>query len=284
MGGSIRLESEDGKGSTFSVEIPNVPVLDTEVTVEQKVFDTSTIVFEPATILIVDDNEENRKLIIDLLAHSSLTILQAENGKEAVEMANKFLPDVIIMDLRMPVMDGYDAGRLLSIDKLTESIPIIALSASIPQSNDNDRKSLEEIFDAYLLKPLDINLFFEKLKKHLNYENVKTNMNLPTPSKEKQDYKLSEGLIQKLPELLKTLESEFIPEYNKTMKNQVINDIEKFGLTLLSFSKEMQCEILIDLSNEIILHADNFDFEKLIQTLKKFPELVTWLKTQVKSN
>lgn len=151
MGGNINLESEVGKGSTFRINLPNIPVLDIDVEAKHKAFDTSTVLFEPGTVLIVDDNDENRNLIIDLLENSHLTLLQAINGKEAVEMAKKYIPDLILMDLRMPVMDGYEATKILIDDKLTKSIPVIAVTASIKSSKERDH--IKKVFDEYLFKP-----------------------------------------------------------------------------------------------------------------------------------
>ena len=281
MGGSISFVSEVDVGTTFKIDLPNIPVLDTIIDVEEKAFDTSTVIFKPATVLIVDDNTDNRKLIVDSLENSPLTMIQATNGEEAVEMAKKYLPDLILMDLRMPVMDGYKATEILRKDQLTKSIPILAITASISSSKEKD--NIEKTFDEYLLKPIDIKELFDKLEKHLKYELVETKSSTDTFDAKKPDYKLSEELKQKAPAFIQTLELEFMPRYKKAIKNQVMNEIEKFGIDLLHISEEMNCKMLIDYSNEIIVHAESFDFEKLIQTLRKFPELVDWLKAEANS-
>lgn len=282
MGGSINLESEFGKGSTFRIELPNIQVSDTMIVVKEKAFDPSTVLFKPATVLIADDNEENFKLIIDLLEYSPLTIIQAVNGEEAVKMAKKHVPDLILMDLRMPVMDGYEATRILKEHELTKLIPIMAITASI--KNSKDGYNVEKVFEEYLLKPLDIAQLFDKLKKHLKFGLVASNGLADTYATGKPEYKLSEEIKQKIPAFIETLELEFMAEYERVIKNQVINEIEKFGLDLLNVSEEMRCEALIDYSNELIVYAENFDFEKLLQTLRKFPELVDWVKVETNSN
>ncbi|SMO90819.1 His Kinase A (phospho-acceptor) domain-containing protein [Saccharicrinis carchari] len=278
MGGTISLISEVGKGSTFRIDLPNVPVLDADIDDKQKAFDTSTVLFKPATVLIVDDNDENRKLLIDLLAYSSLTVLQAVNGKEAVEMAKKHIPDLILMDLLMPVMDGYETTKILKNGNLTRSIPIMAITASIKSPGERD--NIKKIFDEYLLKPLDIAQFFERLKKHLKYELAEARDGPDTFRVGKPVCKLSEELKQKIPAFIETLELEFMPEYEKVIKNQVINEIEEFGLNLLHVSEKMNCKLFIGYGNEIKVYAENFDFERLIQTLRKFPKLVDWLKAE----
>src|SRR5690606_38587346 len=155
------------------------------------------------------------------LEYSPLTILQAENGKQAVDIAKRHLPDLILMDLRMPVMNGYEATKIVRKLELTKAIPIIAITASILNSNQKEKENIEKIFDQYLLKPLDIEQFIEMLKKYLNYELVGgAQGKRHTFSIGKREYKLSHELKQKLPEFIKTLELEFLPEYKKAIKKQ----------------------------------------------------------------
>ncbi|MBI9034581.1 MAG: PAS domain S-box protein [Bacteroidales bacterium] len=280
MGGSIRLESEAGKGSTFRIFLPGIKVLDTDIEELQKTFDTSAVLFEPSTVLVVDDVEENRKLIIDLLENSPITFLEAVNGEEAVDLAKEFRPDLILMDLRMPIMDGYEAVKILKKEKLTKSIPVLAITASIKSTKERDR--IKKVFDEYLLKPIDIEQLFDWMKKHLKYKLAESVGGTDISFTGKPEYRLSEEQKRKIPAFIKTLELQFIPEYEKIIKKQVINEIEKFGLNLLVISEKMDCQILIDYSNEIMMYAENFEFTKLIQTLKRFPERVDWLKYEIK--
>ena len=122
------------------------------------------------------------------------------------------------------------------------------------------------------------------LKRYLSYESVERHVEEPhTFYLANREYKMSDELKQKLPEFIKILELEFVPEYERAIKNQVINEIEQFGINLLKIATEINCDMLIDYSNEIELHVGNFDFEKLIHTLKRFPELVDWLKVETNS-
>ncbi|MCZ4319883.1 CHASE domain-containing protein [Aequorivita viscosa] len=282
MNGSISLNSEVGEGSTFRVTLPNIQISDTEIAVKEKAFDASTILFKPATLLIVDDHEENQKLIIDLLEDSPLTILQAKNGEEAVALANKHLPDLILMDLRMPIMDGYEATKILKTHEDTKSIPIMAITASI--KNLKERNKIEREFDEYLLKPLNIAQFFTKLKKHLKFEEVSTDGETKINGAKPQKYKLSEELKPKIPQFIKVLEGDLMAEYQKVNKNQVINEIEKFAKDLLAISQEMQCEALIEYSRELLVYSENFDFQNLLYSLREFPELVAWVKAETNHN
>jgi len=130
MGGEISVNSEQGKGSTFSLHLNGVDVgsiaelssdienLDKEMQFE----------FEPGFVLVVDDIFDNRLLISENFKATGLNVIEARNGKEAVDIVRKNKVDLILMDLRMPVMNGYEAALII---KKSFNIPILALTASV---------------------------------------------------------------------------------------------------------------------------------------------------------
>ena len=105
----------------------------------------------PRTILLAEDHEDNRFALLTVLQRDGYDVLGARNGREAVELAAEHLPDLIVMDLAMPVMDGREALRALKADERTRAIPVVALTAmSLTVSADE----LEaEGFTALLTKP-----------------------------------------------------------------------------------------------------------------------------------
>jgi CheY-like chemotaxis protein len=105
----------------------------------------------PRTILLVDDHEDNRLALLTVLAREGYRTLGAANGREAVEVCRERLPDLVLMDLAMPVMDGRQAMRVLREDPLTARIPIVVLTA-MALSVDRDRL-VAEGFDELLTKP-----------------------------------------------------------------------------------------------------------------------------------
>ncbi len=105
-------------------------------------------------ILIVEDNERNRVLLRDLLRHHGYAILESGDGGTAVRLAREHLPDLILMDIQLPVMDGISALKALKEDAATQGIKIIALTA-FTMKGDRERM-LEEGFDEFLPKPVDI--------------------------------------------------------------------------------------------------------------------------------
>jgi two-component system, NarL family, sensor histidine kinase EvgS len=107
--------------------------------------------FKGAKILIVDDIQHNRSLVSAYLNKYNLIIIEAENGEEALKKCFNELPSIILMDIRMPRMDGYEATRLIKSNPKTNKIPVLALTASTMK---DEIHKLEEVFDSYIFKPV----------------------------------------------------------------------------------------------------------------------------------
>ena len=120
----------------------------------------------PKTVLIVDDNEKNRKLARYAIRAQGHATIEAQNGEEAVRMAKESKPDLILMDIRMPVMDGLQATKILKTDASTSAIPIIAFTSSV-MKGDREKIILEAGCDDYASKPIDMKQFTELLRKYL---------------------------------------------------------------------------------------------------------------------
>jgi CheY-like chemotaxis protein len=105
----------------------------------------------PRTILLADDHEDNRLALLTVLAREGYHTLGAANGQQAVEVAREHMPDLILMDLAMPIMDGRQAMRQLRADERTARIPIVVLTA-MALTVDRDRL-VAEGFDGLLIKP-----------------------------------------------------------------------------------------------------------------------------------
>lgn len=117
------------------------------------------------TILVVDDNDMNRQLLTDVLARRGYTVFQAKNGAEGVSMAIEHTPDLILMDIQMPVMNGLDAGKALRNDPRTKDIRLLALTSySVLEEKDD---FFQTGFDGYLDKPLEIRKLPEIIKGYL---------------------------------------------------------------------------------------------------------------------
>jgi CheY-like chemotaxis protein len=106
-----------------------------------------------STILLVEDNEDNQEIYRIILAHHGYQVLQAYDGGLGVEMARAHAPDLILMDLTMPLIDGLAATRLLKEDPATASIPVIALTAHATE--DDRTAAVAAGCDSFLSKPVE---------------------------------------------------------------------------------------------------------------------------------
>lgn len=118
-----------------------------------------------ANILVVEDNMDNYELVHIMLAHSGYDTFLAVNGVDGVEAARKQLPDLIILDMMLPEMDGWEAARRIKQDPKTKDIPLVALTVhTLPIER---RRALEAGVIAYLTKPINMPLLLETIGKAL---------------------------------------------------------------------------------------------------------------------
>jgi two-component system, cell cycle response regulator DivK len=116
-------------------------------------------------ILIVEDNEKNRKLARDVLAHRGYRVAEAETGEDGVRLAGELRPDLVLMDIQLTGMNGLEALRQLRSDPATREIPVMAVSAS---AMTHDRQKIMAAgFDGYQSKPISVRPFVEAVEQLL---------------------------------------------------------------------------------------------------------------------
>jgi CheY-like chemotaxis protein len=176
MGGEIHVQSEVGEGSTFMLEIP-IRVQDVAA-LPREAITRRVIGIEhgqpPYRLLIVDDKQVNRQLLVKFLSPLGFELREALNGEDAIEIWEQWEPHLIWMDMRMPIMDGYEATRRIKSTTQGQATVIVALTAS---ALEEDRVIiLSEGCDAYIRKPFREDEIFGALDKHLGvrfiYEEV----------------------------------------------------------------------------------------------------------------
>jgi two-component system cell cycle response regulator DivK len=112
-----------------------------------------------AKVLVVEDDFMNKILVKEILSLEGYSILEAGNGKEAVDMASKEMPDIILMDINLPEIDGVEAMRLIKANESTRDIPVLALTASVMKGD--EERYLGEGFDGYVAKPVEVRKLLE---------------------------------------------------------------------------------------------------------------------------
>ncbi len=233
MGGDIRVESERNRGTTFTVE---VPLLVTEVTEsEEKPRRVVRLADgQPAyRVLVVDDTAENRLLLTRLLAPLGFQLREAADGAQAVESWKQWKPDLIFMDMRMPVMDGYAATERICELATDHRSKIIALTASAFQ-HDRER-ILASGCDDFVTKPFRVATIFEKLAEHLGAEFVYGEADAPAEAASNGGALRPERLASVPADLtgqLRTALEIGDPEAAKTSIDRILEMDEPLGLEL----------------------------------------------------
>ena len=167
MGGQIQAESEVGVGSRFwfDIKLPIVDFLPKKRGPERPIIGYNG---NPQTLLIVDDREDNRTVLVSLLEPLGFAILEASDGQQCLELAQQENPDAIFLDLVMPTMTGFDVVQHLRQIPALQQTPVIAVSASA--FNKVQLQSIVAGFDAFLSKPVDMQLLLDLLQSHLALE------------------------------------------------------------------------------------------------------------------
>ena len=170
MGGEVQVESQLNQGSTFWVTLDLPPGSVTEIT--PLVSSKPTIVGyqrpEPIKILVADDNRENCSVLVNLLTPLGFEVAIALNGQEAVEKAFHYQPDLILMDLSMPVVDGYEATRQIRKNSTTKEIIIVAVSARVFETD--IQQSRQAGCNDFIAKPVRLEQLLEQLHHYFNLQ------------------------------------------------------------------------------------------------------------------
>lgn len=121
-----------------------------------------------ATILLVEDNEDNRTIYRTILQHGGYEVAEAGDGEAALRMARELIPALVLMDISIPLIDGWEATRRLKSDPATARIPVIALTA---HAQDADRqRSLEAGCDGYLVKPIEPRAVLREVERFVSHD------------------------------------------------------------------------------------------------------------------
>ncbi len=170
LGGTLTATSQEKVGSTFTLQIPALEVDASEIMASSQSRRVTGIASgqDQIRVLIVDDKEINRILLVKLLEPLGFLVREAENGKEALNIFEQWNPNIILMDMRMPVMDGYEATRRIKSTTKGHAVVVIAVTASALEEDRN--VILSEGCDGYIRKPFREQEVFDAMEKHLGIQ------------------------------------------------------------------------------------------------------------------
>ena len=248
MGGRIQVNSILGKGSTFAFDI----VVELADSTTEEIIGRSKVKYlasgQSYRLAVVDDRDTNRQALTQLLESVGFKPRTANNGKEAIALWQEWQPDLIWMDMRMPVMDGYEATRLIKNQSNTKQTVVIAITASAFEEQRN--KILAAGCDDFVAKPFTEQIIFDKLTQHLGvkfvYEELVAN------NCDRQNTTISAKDINSLaPELVSQINQAAIAvdaEQIERLITQIPNARQHIAIAISSMLEKYDFDGIIDLT------------------------------------
>ncbi len=268
MNGKISAESTEGKGSKFFLHFYNIDISSVQVknSVDTKEnLNAKSLVFKVATILVVDDIKDNLELIVQSLENTALNIITACDGYEALEQYSKEKPDLILMDIRMPNMDGYEAAE--KIKALDKGVPIVALTASVMKDEYEQKKSKD--FDAYLRKPVLRDELFLELSHFLAYDIVKYN----DEGISDKAFKLSKNATLNMTKIVDEMHQVLSPLHLKAKQSNNIIEIKIFVEKIHILAQKYELDIFEEYASKFDEALETFDITQMQALLNEYPAM-----------
>ncbi len=277
MGGEISLVSEAGKGSVFKVVLRKVGVGKININpIKKDYVDFQHIHFENSLVLVVDDIELNRRFLVESLTSKGLRVTEAENGRQALSAMKIEKPDLILMDLRMPVMDGYEATAAIRAHQDWKNIPLIAITASVLSS---DREKVVEMgFDAMLLKPIPSDRLFDQLSRFLPFVEGEEDQ-----EKEPISQNILENSIpENMKEILSNEKESLFGLWQIAVDHELSEDMESFAAQLNRLADLSGNAGFMAYSRKVKEQIEQFDLDNIGGSLAAFPDEWSRLENRFK--
>lgn len=273
MGGSISLQSKKNQGSAFTITLNQVQVAQDPLKKSSKI-DDQDVIFKEATILIAEDVQANHDLISAFLGGSNIRIQAAKNGKECVQMAKDIKPDLILMDIKMPEMDGRTAAQKIKNNQDLKHIPIVVVTAALDKS---EEEPIKKLCDDLLTKPLNREKLYEALKKHLTYETKTLTSDSSERSMLSGDTNRSNDTGH-FSELAAILENEILPQWERRY-SLAVNKSEVLINRLIELGKLHQYRPLSEWAHRLQESLKLFDMDEFDKLMDQFPQMLEKTKS-----
>lgn len=265
MGGEISVESEEGKGSVFTVSFNGIELAETSYSeAASEAIDTEHLDFSGSTFLLVDDLRENLRVLRLFLSNTHARILEATSGEEALSLVERIAPDLILMDIRMPGLDGKETVKELRAKTKCKDTPIIAITAHAFQEDANNL--LESGFDAFIAKPVGKAQLLETIAKIIK----------PKAKSLQGDVKIKGVQGEDLPlvQLVHHLEGEGLDKWEKAKGSSILGELKEFHEYLCAIGAKTKDRRLGAFNDSLGEHLRLYDLGNASALIETFPELI----------
>jgi signal transduction histidine kinase/DNA-binding response OmpR family regulator len=275
MGGTVTLESTPGRGSVFHLRFPHVPI-SARLPVNDEAEVSENVDFNDlaaATLLMVDDNETNRMLVASIFEGTHHIIRHAGNGKEALASIAEMKPGVVLLDIRMPGMDGRQTLAEIRKIRGLEFLPVIAVSASDPQADEPD---LRRRFNGYIRKPFTRQTLYKELALFLPRRTDRGVLRRASDAggaiaAELLPDSAAAGDWEALVADLRALQGS---EWAGLQESLAINETQAFAQKLLSRAQAAHCGPLAAYAQALAQGAETYSIHDLEGLIAEFPDLI----------
>ncbi|MDJ0662502.1 MAG: ATP-binding protein [Crocosphaera sp.] len=280
LNGTIKLESELGRGTTFTFIFPNLTIVknqNRDMNQTLHPLDNNLDQFPQMTILVVDDTPSSADLIEQYFLNTHHQLIFGTDGLETIDKTFNYLPDLILLDLRMPNLDGEMTAKFLKKNPKTKHIPIIMITASLLQG---EEEKLTKLCEGFLRKPVSRGELVSKLKE-IFPESISTDFNQDVSSD-----MLEETIILKthkldnrdnLINLLQKLKEEK-DNWQKLSQTMISHDLKKFAQQLSKLGQEYNYDLLKNYAHLLTRQLQELDLDNLSTTMNYFPTIMDELE------
>ncbi|NCD34612.1 MAG: PAS domain S-box protein [Spartobacteria bacterium] len=277
MNGHIGIRSEVGRGSTFDVCLHDVPIASVSCSTAPGSGGTAPalVAFEPAKILIADDVATNRDLLKLYLDFPHLTFIEAADGAEAVELAQNQLPDLILMDIKMPVMDGFEAIRTIKKVAALCHIPILVITAS---ARHGAEKTAEKLGVQFIRKPVSQDELIRILMKELpNSGGTRPCSSLDGPVSMPSTSEWTPPVLKRIYDTgacLDALRSLRDSKLNGILADMITDEVDAFADDVLRIGKEHCADPLIHYAEQLKQEIDTFSIDRISRQVHHYLDMM----------
>ncbi len=273
MNGDLSVKSDLDKGSTFTFALNDVEIHREDSKSQRKEeYSIDNVDFNNSKVLVVDDVDINRLLIKDILNSYKLDVKEASDGLECIKLCKEIQPDLVLMDIRMPNMDGYSAMKEIRKLPLSKNVPIIAVTAAVHLNN----KVISENsgFNGFIYKPVDKDVLIATLLKYLPYKKIhKKIKEIKDKNGDLKGIKLSKEQIV----IVKNNWSKHVKALEKLKSSESIKNLAN---CLIETGKEIKTNQFCELGNELLEAQKTFDISFIESHIN---QLIDYYHTNIES-
>ncbi len=250
MDGKLEIESEPGKGSRFTVHLKNIEIAP-EIDYNQSFQSSDKLLdFKNARVLVADDVQLNRDLLKNMLEELNIQAILAEDGQQCYELSIIHKPDLILLDIRMPVLDGFGAMEMLKVHPILKNVPIIAVTAS-----SSDEEKMMSFGAAQIIrKPVSFDVLSNLLCEYLDFSEM--NLKTTPPDQKSSGIPLESSQIAGLK-----------PFFEKAIQSNMMDDIRLLAEEMNHMAASNNNSALEALAKNIKTAAETFDIEEISKLL-----------------